>query len=243
LPGTAFLLDTKRKQMAKVSRNWNRMNREERVAFAAYVLAKLKGDPHFETTNPVFTALQTCFVRARDAIAEARDLENKLANVRARRDGAVDALMVALEAGADAVERSAERNAEKIAATGFEPVGSVMLPPVMTQVINFSVSAGDFEGELDVHWDAVRGASIYDVQICTANPESESNWRSPHLSGTVRTLSSTADPSDENKRPGVNRTKATLTDLPSGKRVWVRACAVGRDSSGPWSEPHSKVVP
>jgi hypothetical protein len=229
--------------MAKISRNWNRMNREERVAFAAYVLAKLKGDPHFETTNPVFTALQTCFVRARDAIAEARDLENKLAGVRARRDGAVDALMVALEAGADAVEKSAERNAEKIAATGYEPIGSVVLAPVMTQVINFSVSAGDFEGELDVHWDAVRGASIYDLQICTADPENEKNWKHPHTSGPVRTLRSTADPSDENKRPGINRTKATLTDLPSGRRIWVRACAIGKEGPGPWSEPHSKVVP
>jgi len=229
--------------MAKISRNWNRMNREERVAFAAYVLAKLKGDSHFEIANPVFTALQVCFVRARDSIAEARDLENKLAGVRARRDGAVDALMIALEAGADAVEKCAERNAERIAATGFEPVGSVMLAPVMTQVINFSVSAGDFEGELDVHWDAVRGASFYDVQICTDLPENESDWKTPHLSGTVRTLSSAADPSDENKRPGINRTKATLTDLPSGKRIWVRACAVGRDGVGPWSEPHSKVVP
>jgi len=59
----------------------------------------------------------------------------------------------------------------------------------------------------------------------------------------VRTLSSSADPSDANKRPGINRTKATLTDLPSGKRVWVCACALGRDGSGPWSEAHPKLVP
>ena len=219
------------------------MNREERVAFAACVLAKLKHDPHFEPTNPVYTALQASFVRARDAVAEARDLENKLANMRARRDGAIDALMVALEAGADAVEKSTERNAEKIAAAGYEPIGSIVHSPIMTQVINFSVSAGDFEGELDLHWDAVRSATFYDLQICTSDPENESNWKSAHISGTVRTLSSSNDPSDENKRPGVNRTKATLADLPSGKRVWVRVCAVGKEGSGPWSEPHSKTVP
>ena len=219
------------------------MNREERVGFAACVLAKLKHDPRFDAANPAFTALQASFVRARDAVAEARDLENKLAGVRARRDGAVDALMVALEAGADVVEQSAERNAEKIAAAGYEPVGSVVHSPIMTRVINFIVSAGDFEGELDVHWDAVRGASFYDLQICTDNPENENSWKSGHIGGTVRTLSSTAEPSDDNKRPGVNRTKATLTDLPSGKRVWARVCAIGREGSGPWSEPHSKMVP
>lgn len=235
--------DTMPKTMAQISRNWNRMNREERVAFAACVLAKLKHDPRFDATDPVFSALQTSFVLARDAVAEAKALENKLVGVRARRDGAVDALMIALGAGADVVEKKAERNAEKIAAAGYEPVGSVVHSPIMTQVINFSVSAGDFEGELDAHWDAVRGATFYDLQICTANPDDEGNWKPTHISGTVRMLSSAADPSDENKRPGVNRTKATMTDLPSGKRVWARVCAVGSEGPGPWSEPHSKVVP
>ena len=81
-----------------------------------------------------------------------KSLEKTFAELRSRRDTEVDAHMAALEAGAEAVEKHTVGEPEKIGSTHYEPAGADVPQPVaMTQVINFSVTAGDSEGELDVH--------------------------------------------------------------------------------------------
>lgn len=235
---------SRRINMANISRNWNRMNRDERITFARTVIKSVQGNPQLRTDDPAFAELKMCQSRASDSVVAVKILDQKRAEFCVERDAAIDALMTAIEAFAQSVEKRCGDDADAIASTGYELVQAAILKPVeMTQVINFSVTAGDFDGELDVHWDAVRGASLYDLQICMGKPDLEENWTQPQASSPMRSLDSTSDPSDENKRVGVKRTRATLTDLPSGKRVWLRVCAIGENGAGPWSETRSKIVP
>jgi hypothetical protein len=230
--------------MANISRNWNRMNRDERIMLARTVIKSIQGNPQLQTDDPAFAALKESQSRASDSVAAVKMLEQKRAELCVVRDAEIDELMSALEAFAQAVEKRCGDDLDAIASTGYELDQAAVLKPVeMSQVINFSVTAGDFDGELDVHWDAVRGAGLYDLQICMGKPDKEDNWTHPKDSSPMRSLDSTVDPSDENKRVGVKRTKATLTVLPVGKRVWLRVCAIGENGAGPWSEVRSKIVP
>jgi len=230
--------------MNKISRNWSRLNREERLALAETVVGRLEQGQDAIVADPAFSALKEWLVATRKHFASVKTAEQELSRLLLRRETAEDALIVSLEAVADVLEKTTGGVREKILATGFEAVGGVAPQQVaLTQVINFSVSAGDFDGELDTHWDAVRGAVFYDLQICTGDPANEKKWKEISLSKPMRSMDSASDPSEEYSRTGVRRTKATLSELSSGKRVWVRVRAACATGAGPWSEPRSKLVP
>ena len=91
----------------------------------------------------------------------------------------------------------------------------------MTQVQNFSLTAGDFDGEVQGHCDPVLGARNYNIQACfdmTGTPQ----WQ------------------DKDDSPN---TQFSIKALPSGQRVWVRMRAYGTKGPGPWSDPATKIVP
>jgi len=91
----------------------------------------------------------------------------------------------------------------------------------MTQVINFSLTAGDFDGQVDGHSDPVQGARGYNVQFCF-DISGTPNWQD----------------SDD-----VPNTQFSLKGLTSGQRIWVRMRAFGTKGPGPWSDPATKIVP
>ncbi len=230
--------------MIKIARNWSRLNREERLAQATAVVGKLEQGGSAITSDPAFAALKEWLTATSKHCAAVRAMEKDLFHLRLRRDTAEDAMLTSLDAVADVLEKGTEGDLGRILATGFEPTeGAEPRAIPMTQVINFSISAGDFDGELDTHWDAVRGAMFYDQQICTGDPAHEKEWKDFNLTKPIRSIDSAYDPSEEFNRAGIRRTKATLTGLPSGKRVWVRVRAANPDGTGPWSEPRSKRVP
>src|SRR5689334_10332134 len=117
--------------MVKISRNWIRMNREERIAFAESVLQHTKENPYIHISDPALGALESSHARAADSQARVKEMERKLAELRARRDADVDALMDALEQMAEALEQNTEGDPEKIATTGYEPVGGTPSHPIV----------------------------------------------------------------------------------------------------------------
>lgn len=109
----------------------------------------------------------------------------------------------------------------KLEAAGFavrktpEPNGELAL------VTDLQLKPGKHDGTLKAKWKPTRGAAAYDLQICP-DPITEANWR--------------------NLAPS-SRSRATLRELASGTKLWLRVRAIGKGSAGPWSNPSVKIVP
>ena len=161
---------TRNKRMAKIRKDWSKMNRAERIALAQTVSTALTGNAPFAALNP--TAAQLEALRAASAAAEqaVKDEEVNMAALRAAATAANDALLTGLERVALSAEGIAQGSEALLSTTGYNLVTNTGGGPSldMTQPINFSLTAGDFDGQLDGHCDPVRGARGYNVHITTA---------------------------------------------------------------------------
>ena len=180
--------------------------------------------------NPLATQLAT----------ELADLQSKKALAKAAYDAAQLAQAAAVQKTAD--QNAAESDLDdsydayvdkaqtvtggdlaKIRSLGLDAYvpGTGTSAGPMTQVLNLSVSTGDFSGTVDVHCDKVLGAKTYVVQVC-ADPLTEAGW---HIVGATP------------------KSSYTVTGLTVGSKQWFRMAAVGVDGAqGPWSDPATLVV-
>lgn len=200
------------------------MNRPERLALAQTVSTAITGNAALAGLNP--TAAQFEALRAASAAAEQAIKDNAvtLAALRVTATAAMDALLAGFENVALSAEGITLGDPAGLSTTGFNlvTVGGPPAPSVdMTQPVNFSLTAGDFDGQVDGHCDPVTGARGYNVQIC---------------------YDMTATPAWENQ-PDAPNTQFSLTGLTSGRRVWARMRAYGTKGPGPWSDPATKIVP
>ena len=216
-------LPNKNKPMAKIRRDWPRMNRPERLTLAQTVSTAITGNAALAALSP--TAAQFEALRAASAAAEQAIKDNAviLAALRVTATTAMDALMAGFENVALSAEGITHGDPAGLSTTGFNLVttGTPGPSPAMTQVVNFSLTAGDFEQQLDGHCDPVSGARGYNVQT---------------------TLDMTGTPVWVNQ-PDTPNTQFSLKGLTSGQRMWVRMRAYGTQGPGPWSDPATKIVP
>jgi hypothetical protein len=108
-----------------------------------------------------------------------------------------------------------------VESAGFSVKTSSAATTPPAQVQNLSLTASDSAGELDAQWDPLPRVKSYEIEI-SPDPITPTSW-SP--------------------RPGVPNSKAMLTGLTSGARVWVRVRALGAGGQGAWSDPATKIVP
>jgi hypothetical protein len=198
------------------------MNRPERLTLAQTVSTAITGNAALAGLNP--TAAQFEALRAASAAAEQAIKDNAvtLAALRVTATAAMDALLAGFENVALSAEGITLGDPAGLSTTGFNLVTATPgTTPVITQVVNFSLTAGDFDGQVDGHCDPVTGARGYNVQIC---------------------YDMTATPVWENQ-PDTPNTQFSLTGLTSGRRVWARMRAYGTKGPGPWSDPATKIVP
>lgn len=109
----------------------------------------------------------------------------------------------------------------KLLSTGFS-LAEEGSPVELAQVQNLSITSGDDDGELDLHWDPTKGATGYSVALST-DIENPAAWK------IIKALGKT--------------TKYTITGLVSGTKCWVRISASRGTTSGAWSDPATKIAP
>jgi len=113
-------------------------------------------------------------------------------------------------------------NPEKWKALGWEvsegstPVGELPAPS------DFSVTEGDNAGELDLHWDRVKGASNYNIRTSTDISIPVMQWNIKQVS---------------------KKSSATIVGLTSGTKYWVAVTAFGTAGESAPTPPISKVAP
>jgi hypothetical protein len=185
------------------------------------VIAQLTGNPHFPGAAALIaelTASTNALESDYDGALEARSIAATktvtLGNTERGFDG------VYTRVGSH-VEDASQGDEAKIKSAGLDvraerrPVGE--LPAVQ----GLTVSVGDSDGELDLHWDRVKGAASYTIET-TEDAAQASGWKQAGI---------------------VTRSSHTLTGLVSGHKINVRVAAIGTAGQGPWSDPVAKIVP
>jgi hypothetical protein len=182
----------------------------------------MTGNATFATPNPTLASLTTLKTTLATKIAAYNTALAAAATALSDRDTAVATLGATLTQLAAYVENITAGDPVKIESAGMSvrntpaPVG--MLPQVQSLV----ATASDFDGALDLGWDAVPGAGSYEVHT-SADPVTLTSWNFKDVS---------------------NKSSTTLNSFTSGTKIWVRVRAVGADNNkGPWSDPAVKTVP
>jgi hypothetical protein len=210
--------------MADILRNWNRLNRPDRIDLGQSVVDKITaGGTAVAATHADFVAFAAKQAAAKAALATIKALEDQLKVARPAAETALDDWAAALEQLAKTGDSAAKGSAADIAAMGFQPSSNAppASPQPLTQVQGLVVTAGDSDGELDYTHERTNGATSYERQT-TTTPTDEASWVS---------------------RETITRSSGTVGGLPSGSRQWLRVRAIGPMGPGPWSDPATKTVP
>ena len=154
--------------------------------------------------------------------AAYRQQRLRLNELKVARDATMAALSDAIVREAIYVQEASEGDLEKIMSANFHAEPDVHLWPFanLGEVHDLSANAGDSQGEIDLSWDPVRGASGYEVEV-TADLGGDGPWE-PCTATTA--------------------SKATVGQLESSIRYWFRVCALNDRGYGKWSDPVTKFA-
>ena len=198
--------------MKLIKAGLSRLKSAQVVAKSEYVEGAMTGNANFPSPTPTLaqvTAARTALVAAlADAESGAHaDIAKKNEAVRTLRD-----LLTKL---ARYVNSVAGGDVDKAVTSGFElakrpdPIDRLEAPQEL------SARMSSYAGRIDLHWDKVRGARMYQVYICAGDPAVAANWSVVGVSG---------------------KTRHTVTDLASNTFFNFRITALGRVGEGPASE-------
>jgi len=206
--------------MAKIINGLRGLNVAELIEFAKSLFTKLTGNSNVTIDPGKLTELSANTTTLEDKHQTAMD-KKKASQKATKEENKADAdLGKTISDIANTVNGSLSDPAQLLS-TGFSLAeeGSHFQ---LGQVQNLSLSTGDFDAQLDAHWDKLKGATGYAVEI-SYDITSESAWK------IVKSLGQT--------------TRFALENLESRKKCWVRVSGSRGKESGAPSDPAVKTVP
>jgi len=214
---------TKPKPMAKIARNSSRLPIKQRSAKFGTIIKGIEDNPTFvPTPKPSLATLQAAQAKSVASIQKVDDLEVELAAARAEMHADIDAVKDLVEEEIPTVESATGGDKAKILALGYDVLDETPnSAPEVQKLERFTVTAGDDEGELDWSSDRDPAARMVETET-TETPDVAGSWK---------------------KHTPTTKSSGTISGLPSGKRVYVRARGIGKNGPGPWSDVISKIVP
>jgi hypothetical protein len=208
--------------MIKIKLNFRNMSVPEKIARAQQILTAMTGNTHFLHPSPDLSELSAAVIELEAAAnaAQAARLEAKARTATlAQREEDLTRLMSQLVAHVESVAGDDEAI---VYGAGFEPRGAAAPASGGPDApASLTATAGDHDGEIELSWDAVRGARSYVVER-SPDPPAESTWTHAAVS---------------------TRSSATIEGLTSGTRYWFRVAAVVPAGPSPWSNLAAKIAP
>ena len=181
----------------------------------------MKNNVHITAPDPTVVAYEVLIATAEGWITTASISAEKAKQDTASKDSAIMALIAASNEWGAQVQEISKGDVTIINSTNMGVKGQSKPVGPMGQVQNLSLTVGDNPGELDAHWDPIKGRQTYQIEFCV-DPMSATGWRD-------------ATPT--------KKSKATIPGLTSGSKIWVRVRAIGADGPGPWSSEISRFAP
>jgi Fibronectin type III domain len=208
--------------MARVKLDFKGLAPADKVIRAEQIVTSLTGNPHFPTPNPPLTAVTSALNGLRAALVETQQARHQaFAKTVAQNESedALDQVMRQLAAYIDNVSAGDEtmiRSAGVSVRSATIATGDDFTAPTA-----LSVSEGDHDGELDLHWNSVKRARSYIIER-SADPPTDSSWSQVQV---------------------VTRSSATISGLTRGAKYWFRVAAINSGGQSGWSDPVMKIAP
>jgi hypothetical protein len=208
--------------MGKVKLNFRRLSVAEKIARGRQIVAAMTGNSSFPTPTPTLaevTAALDALEQANADALEARALsKQRTAKLEEREEVVIDEVM-RLVGYVDSASGGKEEVILSAAMDVRAPSLASKLPPATP--INLTPTVGDYEGKIDLLWNASQNAKSYIVQM-SLNPPTETSWVLVAI---------------------VTTSKTTVENLTSGTKYWFRVAAVGAGGQSGWSDPATKMAP
>lgn len=210
----------RRKTMAKPKLELRDKTDLQLKSFAEAVVTAMTGNPNFTTPSPPLADITTKNTTFNTKMQTIATLEAQLRTAYSEKEDARAELEQELTYLANYVEGAAKGDAAKIESAGMQvrsgttPVGTPEAPTGLTATF------GDFDGEIDLSWEPVKGAATYEVDFRLHNGTAE--W--------ARAKSTTSS-------------RTTVGGMTSGQQYAFRVRAVGSAGPGPWSDETVKRAP
>lgn len=207
--------------MSQVKLALDQLTLGQQIELARQIGVAMNGNASFPTPNPTLGDLLDFATDAETAMNAQRAAALAAQNATIAARTAQLALMNALTTEGNYVQNASGGDETKILSAGMRvrsgaaPIGPLPAPE------NLSATSGDMPGEVDLHWNRVRGASSYVLQYTTDPIGPNSVW-------------TTCPPS--------TKSKCTVPNLAAGTRYWFRVAAAGAAGQGPWSDPATKMA-
>jgi hypothetical protein len=206
--------------MAKIVNGLKDLTVSEKIEYAKSLSSSLTGNPNITIDPAVLTKLGTNTTTLETKLQTAKEKKAESKTATAEQNSAEDNLDKIISDIANIVNGTLSDPAQLLT-TGFS-LASEGAPVELVQVQNLSITSGDDEGELDLHWDPVKSATGYSIALSTDITKQDA-WKIIKTVGRV--------------------TKYTITELTSGTKYWVRISASKGTTSGAWSDPATKIAP
>jgi len=207
--------------MSQVKLELNRLDIPHKTALAVRIVDAMTGNATFPTPNPALAAITTAATALTDKAAVAQQARLNAVNATTEQVAAEVALDALLTTEGNYVQTTSSGDEGKILSAGMDvradsaPIGELPAPD------NLSATTGDHPGQIDLHWNRVKGAMSYLIQQ-SADPPTATSWAQASASTS---------------------SKATMANLTSGTKYWFRVAALGAAGPSDYSQPAARIAP
>lgn len=202
----------------KVKAGLRGLSAPEKAARALGVYDAMNGNPHFPAPEPTMAELRTAIDELMTANVDALD-RGLLACARKR--SAVQRMDLVLSRLAAYVNSMCQGDLLKLGSSGFpmakrpEPISAMDTP------VPGANYPHRFPGRVELRWNSIKGALVYEVEIAEVSDLTEPQWRRVGLT---------------------SRPRIVLKDLTPGSKQMLRVCAVGAHTDSGFSSPRIVTV-
>jgi|WetSurMetagenome_2_1015567.scaffolds.fasta_scaffold321037_1 hypothetical protein len=208
--------------MKKIVLRLIKMTIPQKFNFGRIVIKCMTGNDNFPAPKPTLATLDNICNELETAFNEAelaRQTAKEKTTIQNQKEAEFNDIMNQM---ANYVENASDNDEAKILSAGMTPKAKgVRSKDRLPIPENLSASTSDFLGEIELHWDNVKGAKSYNIEISTDFTD-DSKWKYAKTS---------------------TKSNASISNLTPGQRYWFRVCAVNTNGESGWSEPVMKSVP
>ena len=196
--------------MDKVKAGLRGLNALQKATKAAIVYQQMNGNPDFPAPDPSMAEFHAAYLELKAANLAALDRGRMAMHRRNMAVERMDHLLTRLAAYVNSVCLG---DRLKLESSGFKlvkkpsPISSLEVPGDLT------VRRTAYENVFNVRWNSVKGALMYEVEV---KPDGSPNWERVTLTG---------------------RTSVRVKDELAQPFVQFRVCAIGRQTTSPWTAP------
>lgn len=208
--------------MSKIKLNLSRLPITEKIAKARQIVSAMTNNPDFPSPQPPLaqatTAIDELDTAYADAQAARQDAKTKT-SIQNQKEETVDRTMSRL---ASYIESASDGDEIKIRGAGLDtrtPAASSSDELAAPNAL--AATAGDHDGEIDLHWDKVGRARSYIIEM-SADPPTNTSWQHKTVS---------------------LKSQVTIEGLTSGTKYWFRVAGVSTNGQSGWSDPATKIAP